>query len=79
MKKVVCPICGGSLILENLCQYGEQQEICKNGKLRKKVKKVDYGLMEFQYLFCGDCGYRFDEDEFNFMGDRVTLVDKEVE
>jgi hypothetical protein len=57
MKRVVCPICGGTLVLENLCQYGEQQEVFKNGKIKKKVKKVDHGSMEFQYVFCEYCRY----------------------
>lgn len=79
MKKVVCPICGGSLVLENLCQYGERQKVCMNGNLRKKVERRDYGSMEFQYLFCCDCKYQFKENEFNFHGDYVELVDVEVE
>lgn len=63
MKKVVCPKCGGQLILENLCQYGERQQVCKNGKLRKKVTRVDHGSMEFQYLFCNYCKYCFEEND----------------
>ena len=78
MKKVTCPVCGGSLILENLCQYGERQQVCKNGKLRKKVTKVDHGSMEFQYLICADCGYHFDEDDFRYYIDRVVLIEREV-
>lgn len=77
MKKVVCPICGGSLILENLCQYGERQKVCKNGKLRKKVTKVDYGSMEFQYLICSACGYHFDEDDFSYENDCVVIIKRE--
>ena len=76
MKRVVCPICGGTLVLENLCQYGEQQEVCKNGKIKKKVKKVDHGSMEFQYVFCKHCGYNLDEDAFIYKDDRIVLVDR---
>lgn len=79
MKKAVCPKCGGTLVIESLCQYGRQQEVCKNGKIRKTVKIVDQGSMDFQYLFCKDCDYQFRENEFDFMGDRVVLVDMEVE
>jgi len=77
MKKVVCPICGGSLILENLCQYGERQKVCKNGKIRKKVTKVDHGSIEFQYLICADCGYHFNEDDFYYNVDHVVLIKRE--
>ena len=79
MKKVVCPKCGGQLILENLCQYGERQQVCKNGKLRKKVTRVDHGSIEFQYLFCNDCKYCFEGNEFNFSGDCVELVEVDNE
>lgn len=76
MKKCVCPKCGGTLILENLCQYGEQQEVCKNGRVKKKVKKVDHGSMEFQYLFCRECSFIFAEDKFGFCDDRVKIVEE---
>lgn len=64
MKKVVCPECGGPLILESLCQYGRQQELCKNGKIKKKIKVVDQGPIDFQHIFCESCHYVFGEGEF---------------
>lgn len=79
MKKTVCPRCGGTLIVENLCQYGEQQKVCLNGKISKQIKRVDHGSIEFQYLFCAGCGNCFKEDEFEIKGDRVLLITEDEE
>lgn len=74
MKKVECPKCGGTLVIESLMQYGRQQDVCKNGKIRKTVKIVDQGPMDFQYLFCKGCNYQFRENEFKYSAGRVELV-----
>ena len=64
MSKIVCPKCGGRLTYETLCQYGIQQKVKSNGTLCKKTRRIDYGSMEHVYLFCENCKWTAEEEDF---------------
>ena len=76
MSKVVCPDCGGNLVLEELCQYSMLYKVGSTGKVYKRGKKVDQGTLEIIYLYCEKCRRRFDFDKWtlNESGDRITWL-----
>lgn len=45
VKRDCCPLCGGRIIVSDLCQYSVDYVVLKKpfGKLSKKAKKVDNG------------------------------------
>lgn len=79
MKNVVCPKCGGALVYEELCQYGVQYKVGKNGKLSKRTKKVNHGSIDAAILFCSECNTCIDEDNFFFDSGRIELEGDEDE
>lgn len=73
VSKVVCPDCGGNLIIEHLYQYGLQQTISHTGRILNRIKKVDNGSMEADLLFCSKCKRNFSEDEYSIIGNFIQL------
>lgn len=73
MDKVVCPECGANLTMESLCQYGLRQKISSNGRICKRIKKVDSGPMDEIIVFCPKCKRCLDEDEYTFYGGSIRL------
>lgn len=47
-----CPVCGGKLYEDNLCQYSRLYEIGKSGKVLSKYKNVDIGPMDCSCIRC---------------------------
>lgn len=77
-KKVVCPNCGGPLTVERLCQCEMQFMVSKiTGRVSKKAKRVNYGTIADNQLFCNHCGKCFGDGEFVFDGNSVRRCNKE--
>lgn len=66
----VCPLCGGRIVVRELCQYGRSRMLLKKGeragKLSKVEKKEDFGTMEITLALCKKCNEEWSSDEFEF-------------
>ena len=60
MKLTKCPLCGGKLYLDSLCQYSVIRTITKNGRISKNYKTMDHGSMEAVALYCENQDFRTD-------------------
>lgn len=68
VKRDCCPLCGGRIIVSELCQYSMNYVVLKkpSGKLSKKFKKVDNGPIECIVAGCENpnCEAHWEEGEF---------------
>ncbi len=73
MKKVVCPDCGGNLMIEYLYQYGLQHKVSSTGRILSRTKKVDGGPLNDCILYCPACRRNFDDEEYSMTCDYIRL------
>lgn len=83
VKRDCCPVCGGRIVVSELCQYSMEYVVLKkpSGKLSKKCKKVDNGSIECMIAGCEnpDCEANWDENEFYIDSDDCFIDEKYVE
>lgn len=64
-KRNCCPRCGGEIEVSDLYQYTLNYVVRKNGKLSKRYRKVDNGLIDARLAACiNDCGVLWEDGEF---------------
>lgn len=68
-RRTCCPVCGGTIVVSDLCQYSLDYEIGKRGKLKQRGRRRDCGSMEVQIAGCANCGYNWDADSFYIEND----------
>ena len=64
-KMVVCPECGGNLIYEAIGSYGTIYYVCKDGRIGRKLKSIQYEHSGDAMVYCAECcsGYEFRRTE----------------
>lgn len=83
VKRDCCPLCGGRIIVSDLCQYSFDYVVLKRpfGKLSKKGKKVDSGSINSMIAGCEntDCEAYWEENEFYIDSNDCFIDEKYVE
>ena len=83
IKRDCCPLCGGRIVVSELCQYSMEYVVLKKpyGKLSKKAKKVDNGPIECMIAGCdnSDCKAYWEADQFYIDSDDCFIDEKYVE
>ena len=68
MRKIVCPDCGGHLVVEEAYKCSRLYKVSDTGKIYKRSKKVYGGPIAVTGVYCAKCGrkvgdkYAIDED-----------------
>lgn len=59
-----CPLCGGKIYIDDLCQYAIKRFIKRNGEESKTFEKIDYGSTNSSLIYClnPECDFRTNED-----------------
>lgn len=60
MKKVICPKCGGNLLIEYTGNFGLVHRLRQDGTVGQKLKRYDYELDGRYMVYCRDCGEGYD-------------------
>ncbi len=64
VKRTKCPLCGGEIVVSDLCQYAYNHKITKSGKISRKVTRCDCGSMEVSVAGC-KCGANWGQGDFD--------------
>lgn len=52
-----CAKCGGKMVYEEICEYGQKHFITTTGAVSKKYQKEDYGGTDIKMFYCDNCGW----------------------
>jgi hypothetical protein len=73
-KMVVCPECGGNLIYEAIGNYGTLYYVCKDGRIGRKLKSIQYDYSGDAMVYCAECGSGY---EFRRIENGIELAEVE--
>lgn len=81
VKRDCCPLCGGRIIVRDLCQYALEYNVLKKprGKISERYTRVDNGRIGIQNAMCGSCEAHWDQNEFYIDSDDCFVDEKYVE
>lgn len=83
VKRDRCPMCGGKIIVSELCQYSMEYVVREKpfGKISKKAKKVDNGPIDCIVAGCNNpyCEAYWEEGKFYIDSDDCFIDEKYVE
>lgn len=72
-NRMNCLECGAHLAYEEFGQYGIIRMVNYNGKLQKKVRRVDYGGNDVSPLvYCPECQWQ--ADDVFLAGDEIQII-----
>lgn len=77
VKRDCCPLCGGRIIMRDLCQYALEYNVLKkpSGKISEQYKRVDNGRIGIQNAMCENCDAHWDDCDF-FIDSEDCFIDR---
>ncbi len=59
---MICEECGGRIVAEAVGQYGTIYYLRKDGKIGRRLRRVEYEHTGQWLYYCPDCGENYDEE-----------------